>query len=44
MKRLWLAAFLLLGNEIVTYIVLMALLIMFFSAIIKQMEGKRNEN
>ena len=44
MKRLWLAAFLLLGNEIVTYIVLMALLIMFFSAIIKQMEGKGNEN
>lgn len=44
MKRLWLAAFLLLGNEIVTYIVLTALLIMFFSTVIKQMEEKRNEN
>jgi hypothetical protein len=44
MKRLWIAAFLLLGNEIVTYIILTAFLIMFFSAVIKQMEGKRNEN
>lgn len=44
MKRLWIAAFFLLGNEIVTYIILTAFLIMFFSAVIKQMEGKRNEN
>lgn len=40
MKRLWLAAFLLLGNEIVSYIVLTALLLMFLGVIIKQSEGR----
>ena len=38
--RLWLAAFLLLGNEIVTYIVLIVLVIMFLNAVIKQAEGR----
>jgi hypothetical protein len=40
MKRLWIAAFLLLGNEIVTYIILTAFLIMFFAAVVKQAEGR----
>lgn len=40
MKRLWPCVFLLIGNEIVSYIVLTALLIMFICAIIKQAERR----
>lgn len=40
MKRLWFAAFLLFGNEIVTYIVLIVFVIMFLSAVIKQAERR----
>lgn len=41
MKRLWPCVFLLMGNEIVSYIVLTALLLMFLCAIVKQAEGRR---
>lgn len=44
MKRLWLAAFFLFGNEIVTYIVLIIYVIMFLHHIMKQMEERKNEN
>lgn len=40
MKRLWIAAFLLMGNEIVSYIVLTVLLLMFLGIIIKQSEWR----
>lgn len=40
MKRLWIAVFLLLGNEIVSYIILTALLLMFLCAIVKQAERR----
>lgn len=40
MKRLLPCVFLLMGNEIVSYIVLTALLLMFLGAIVKQAEGR----
>lgn len=40
MKRLWPCVFLLLGNEIVSYIVLIVLLIMFLGVIIEQLERR----
>lgn len=40
MKRLWPCVFLLMGNEIVSYIVLIVLLIMFLGVIIEQLERR----
>jgi hypothetical protein len=40
MKRLWPCVFLLIGNEIVSYIVLIVLLIMFLGVIIEQLERR----
>lgn len=40
MKRLWPCLFLLMGNEIVSYIVLTVLLLMFLGVVIKQSEGR----
>lgn len=40
MKRLWPCVFLLMGNEIVSYIVLAVLLLMLICAIAKQAEGR----